>query len=66
MHNVKIKTQGNRLTIEIDTSDGIVKASPLSSTGKTRLLATTQGAHPLDIGIPGATVALNVMIPPAT
>ncbi|MEY5098703.1 MAG: hypothetical protein RJA36_1422 [Pseudomonadota bacterium] len=64
MQNLKITTNGTKVTLEFDTSKPAQQAAKLSSTGKTRLLAGTGGASPVDVpGCPGLKVALNVMIP---
>lgn len=65
MHNVNVKASGKKLVIEIDTSPEAVKAARLSSTGKTRLLATTGGAMPVECDLAGVKLAVNVMIPAA-
>lgn len=44
--NVKYSVSGNKLTIEIDLS----KDYGLSKTGKTRVVATTNGFHTLPNG----------------
>ena len=62
MTNCKVTMSGTKLLIEIDASPGAIKAAAPSRTGKTRLLATTSGAVPVD-GHPTIKVALNVMIP---
>ena len=64
MHNVNIQTDDNKLVIEIDTSAKAVKAASLSSIKKTKLLASTGGAIPVEATVAGLKVALNVMIPP--
>lgn len=62
MHNVKMNCNGTKLVIEVDLSDP--QNAPLSSTGKTRLLASTGGAvEPAQTKLPGLKVALNVMVP---
>lgn len=63
-NGIKTSVKGNKLIIEIDMSPRAVAAAPLSSTGKTRLLATTGGALPIEgCPIANAKLALNVMIP---
>ena len=63
MQNVTIKPNGSKIVIEIDTSAKSIKDARPSSTGKTRLLATTGAAQPVDCNIAGLKVALNVTIP---
>jgi hypothetical protein len=43
MHNVTHKMQGSKLIIEVDLSKQNIDAAPPSSTGKTRLVASTGG-----------------------
>lgn len=58
--NTEIKVEGSKLVITVDLT-GPTKPS---STGKTRLVATTGGAQPVDYPkLPGLKVALNVTIP---
>ena len=64
MQNITFRKNSSKLVIEIDISQHAQAAAQLSSTGKTRLLATTGGAAEFDCGVPGLRVAVNVMIPP--
>jgi hypothetical protein len=61
MHNVEYTIAGDKLTITVDVSKKALAAAPPSSSGKTKLVATTGGALP--IAVPGAAVtfAINVM-----
>lgn len=43
MDNVEMSVSGNKLTIVVDLS----KPGTVSSTGKTKLLASTRGAQPV-------------------
>ena len=63
MNNVKIKTNGSKITIEIDVSKAAVQNAPYSSTGKTKLLASTGGAYVVPGSVPGLKIALNAMLP---
>lgn len=55
MTNVKLERKGNVLTITVDLSK---KGTP-SSTGKTTVIASTQGNQPVE-GPGGFIVGLNV------
>lgn len=62
MHNVNHKVDGDKLVIEIDISEASQIAAPLSSTGKTKLVASSGGT----VWIPSpngraASFSLNVM-----
>lgn len=62
--NVKITSNGTKITIEFDTSAKAQKAAKPSSTGKSRLLATTKGMVAVEgCPIEGLKLALNVTIP---
>lgn len=60
MENVKFDRKGNTLTIIVD----LAHRGPLSSTGKTVRIASTEGNVPLD-GSPEIKVGLNIFTPPA-
>jgi hypothetical protein len=61
MDNLDIKVDGNKIVI---TVLDVTKNGKTSSTGKTRLIASTGGAQPVDHPkVKGIKVALNVMIP---
>jgi CTP:molybdopterin cytidylyltransferase MocA len=59
MDNVKFSVNGNKLTITVD----ITAAGEASKTGKTKLVASTHGAVPVECSRAGLKVALNVMVP---
>lgn len=60
MDNVEMSVSGNKLTIVVDLS----KPGTVSSTGKTKLLASTRGAQPVAYDkIAGIKASLNVTIP---
>lgn len=63
MDNISVKMNGSMLVIEIDTSPAAVKAAKLSSTGKTRLLASTRGSTIVQGKLEGLKVAVNATIP---
>ncbi len=61
MRNVTHEIKGDKLIITVDIGKAAVGAAPPSSSGKTKLIATTGGA--CSIAVPGATgaaFALNV------
>jgi hypothetical protein len=63
MENITMKVDGKTLTITVDLS----ASGKTSSTGKTRLIATTGGAQSVDCnGREGVKVAINVMVPPGS
>lgn len=64
--NVKATVKGTKLIVEIDLGRAAVNAARPSSTGKSRLLASTEGTMAIE-GSPvnGTKLALNVMIPNA-
>lgn len=55
------KVTNGKLVIEIDVSAARLKAAPLSSTGKSKLVYSTRGTIP----VPGSDlkIGLNVMAP---
>lgn len=60
MQNVEMKVEGDRLVIFVDLS----RPGELSSTGKTKLVASTRGAVPVEHPkFRGVKAALNVMVP---
>lgn len=48
MENMQIERQGNLLVIKVNISPEKVSSSPLSSTGKSRLVANSHGWQRLD------------------
>ena len=49
-----IQIKGSKLVIEVDISDKALKSAPPSKTGKTKLVATTngyQGHGPVKVGL---------------
>jgi hypothetical protein len=42
--NIQSKIDGDTLTVTVDLSRTAIETAPLSSSGKTRLVATTHGA----------------------
>lgn len=62
MHNVSHRVDNGKLVIEIDVSPTALKNAPASSTGKTKLVASTSGsvAIPAPNGAP-MSFSLNVM-----
>lgn len=64
MYNVKTSVSGTKVVVEIDTSAPAQKAARLSSTGKTRLIASTGGAVAIMVnGCEGLKLSLNATIP---
>jgi hypothetical protein len=59
MDNVEMKVTGDKLVITID----LTKQGVASKTGKTKLVATTHGAVPIDYKRAGLKVAINLMAP---
>jgi hypothetical protein len=61
MGNIQTKVEGSKLIVTID----LTNAGKLSSTGKTKLIATTGGAISIDCGKvrEGVKLAVNVMVP---
>ena len=57
MRNVLHEIKGDKLIITVDISQKSLKQATVSSTGKTRLIASTQGNQMVGDGI---TVGLNV------
>lgn len=64
MHNVKHTLANDKLVIEIELNHGALASAPLSSTGKTKLLASTGGSVALPMLIEGkqASFSINVMV----
>ena len=56
MKNVDFKTDGSKLVITIDTSKEFGK----SKTGKTTIIASTEGNQPIAVGSKVVTLGLNV------
>jgi hypothetical protein len=44
LHNIEWTIKANKLVITMDISEATLSAAPASSTGKTKLAATTAGA----------------------
>jgi hypothetical protein len=60
LDNLEMKVTGDKLVITID----LTGAGVPSSTGKTKLIASTRGAVPVDYAKrPGIKVAVNVTVP---
>jgi len=52
--------KGGKLVIEVDVSAAALQNAPMSSTGKSRIVASTSGFRPVD-GHPTLRVGLNVI-----
>jgi hypothetical protein len=59
MDNVEMKVAGDKLVITVD----LTRPGVASKTGKTKLIASTHGAEPVECKRRGVKVALNVMVP---
>jgi hypothetical protein len=59
--NIEYKVEGNKLIMTVD----LKAKGELSKTGKTRLIASSRGAEPVDCNgaRKGVKVAINVMVP---
>lgn len=44
----EMNVKGNKLVIEVDISDKTIEQSPLSKTGKSKVIATTNGFTTVD------------------
>jgi hypothetical protein len=64
MHNCSVTMDKNDIVIRIKADANAVKGSRPSATGKTRLLASTNGAVAVACGVAGLKVAVNATIPP--
>jgi hypothetical protein len=53
--------QGTKVIITMDVGPAAIAAAEPSSTGKTKLVASTQGATPIDFKGAKLTVAVNLM-----
>jgi hypothetical protein len=61
MHNVSYRLVGDQLHIQVDLSQQAVDAAPVSSTGLTRLVATTRGPRlARRVGSKRLSLSLNV------
>ena len=63
MRNIKAEIKGGKLLIEVDVSKQTLEQAPLSTTKKTKLVATSNGNLP--VGSDGLKIGLNVMAPVA-
>jgi hypothetical protein len=61
MNNVSASIDGDTLTITIDIGKQAIASAPLSSTGKTVLVASTSGAVPVACAHAPLSFSLNVM-----
>lgn len=60
MHNVSHEVKGDKLIITVDVSNHSLSTAPPSSTGKTKLVATSSGNMTVNGIGPGLTFSLNV------
>ena len=56
MQNVSMSVKGNKLTIEVDLAQDFGK----SASGKTTIIASTQGNQPVPGTNTGAIIGLNI------
>lgn len=61
MHNVKHSITGNELVIVVDLTPATIASAPFSSTGKTRLVASTSGTIPLP-PVDGKPVSFSINV----
>jgi hypothetical protein len=59
MKAMDIRQEGDELIIKIDVSEAAIKAAPPSSSGKTRLLASTNGF----VRVGPGSLGLNFIVP---
>lgn len=59
MRNVTTRIEKDRLTIEIDVGPAALKAAPPSKSGKTKVIASTEGNVVVDEAS-GLTLGLNL------
>ncbi len=61
MENVDIRREGNKLHILVDVSPETIAAAGASKSGKTRIIASTNGTGKVDLGNGNIiSVGLNV------
>ena len=58
-----IKYENGDLVITIPVNDEIIKKAPMSSSGKSKMVATTSGFIPVQ-EIPGVKLSLNLIAKP--
>ena len=58
---MNIKVDGDKLVITVDISPKAMKAAKPSKSGKTRVIASTNGFQKLDSGRENISVGLNVI-----
>jgi hypothetical protein len=61
MQGMKYKLEGDKLTVTIDVSKAAINSAKLSESKKTRLVASSRGPHPIDVG-GGAIIKLNANV----
>ena len=60
MRNITTEIKGNKLTITVDISKPTISGSPMSKSGKNKLVASTEGVVAVN-GADGIKIGLNVM-----
>jgi hypothetical protein len=58
MENIQTELTGSKLVITVDVSEAMLKKAPLSSTGRSKLVATSHGFQPVNAN--GLAISLNV------
>lgn len=67
MHNVTTEIKGSKLILTMDIGAATLSSAPMSSSGKTKLAASTGGPLPIALptgGTGSLSVALNLMFKP--
>jgi len=57
---MNIRSEGDKLIIEVDCSAAVLKSAPPSSSGKTRVVATTSGFTGVAMKAGMVKVGLNI------
>ena len=60
MRNIQVETKAGKLHITVDVTPKTVKESPMSNSGKNKLVASSGGMQPVD-GLNGLKFGLNVI-----
>lgn len=61
MRNIQTEIKAGKLCIFVDISDKAIKASPMSNSGKNRLVASTGGNQQVPGAPDGVRFGLNVI-----
>ena len=63
MRNIEMTREGDMLLLRMKIDSKTIESAPFSSTGKTKLVATTGGAAPVP-DLVGVSVAVNLTAKP--